>query len=575
MKQKKKQSKIMEQTMESISDYGRAPKGVFIALVLLYIASTVLTSFSAGIKDGAVNLFGTQIPMYSFTGIFSALSNICVIFLAVYCGKAGFVSAITLTSVAMVSVLMGIIVQGNVTSIPGLFGNTLTIIAIVVIRINSVRAEKASDELRYRAVTDPLTGLPNSFACTQLLLELGQHEDKFAVVSIDINGFKSINDTMGFSVGNEVLVKVANFWKNIADSENAETLDYVARLNGDEFLLVIRNYESEKDVLRTIKKYEAALNDRLYVGEYDFFVSASFGYAEFPTDARDFDSLATASGAAMREIKRRGSSEHILRFTPDLIKDEKNLEVESKIMNALEQDTIIFYLQPQYDMDHKLRGFEALARMKDADGNLVSPGEFIPVAEKVGLIDKIDGAVFRKSAAFVSKLIKETGADITLSINVSVRHLMKSDFFEEITDLIKNSKIPPEKLEIEITESIMIDSAAKALECIDKIKEMGVKLAIDDFGTGYSSLSYLHRLPANLLKIDKSFIDKMNESESSKQYVAAVIQIGHIMGFEVISEGVEEQEQLDTLREINCDDIQGFVWGRPLPPEEAAKLVKN
>ena len=574
MGQKKTESKIMEQTMESMSDYGKAPKGVFVLLIVLYIASSVLTSFSAGIRDSAIALFGVHIPVYSFAGVFSALSNICVIFLAVYCGKAGFVSAITLVSVGMVSVTLGIIRQGNVTSIPGLFGNILTIIAVVVIRINSIRADKAKDELRYRAVTDPLTGLPNSFACTQLLLELQQHDEKFAVVSIDINGFKSINDTMGFAVGNEVLVKVGNFWKNIAESENSETLDYVSRLNGDEFMLIVREYESEEQLIRVIKKYEAALNDRIYVSDYDFFISASFGYAEYPTDASDFDSLATAASAAMREIKRRGSSEHILRFTPDLIKDEKNLEVESKIMNALERDTIIFYLQPQYDMDHKLRGFEALARMKDSDGNLVSPGEFIPVAEKVGLIDKIDGAVFRKSAAFVSKLIQKTGADITLSINVSVRHLMKSDFFEEITGLIKNSKIPPENLEIEITESIMIDSADKALECIDKIKEMGVKLAIDDFGTGYSSLSYLHRLPANLLKIDKSFIDKMNESESSKQYVAAVIQIGHIMGFEVISEGVEEQEQLDTLREINCDYIQGFVWGRPLPPEEAAKLVE-
>ena len=150
---------------------------------------------------------------------------------------------------------------------------------------------------------------------------------------------------------------------------------------------------------------------------------------------------------------------------------------------------------------------------------------------------------------------------------------MKNDFFDEIKNLLNTSGIPASQLEIEITESIMIDSAEKALHCIDEIKKMGIKIAIDDFGTGYSSLSYLNSFPADLLKIDKSFIDKMNQSESSRQYVAAIISMGHIMGFKVLSEGVEDTDQLETLREIGCDYIQGFVWGRPLPVEEAEKLV--
>lgn len=249
------------------------------------------------------------------------------------------------------------------------------------------------------------------------------------------------------------------------------------------------------------------------------------------------------------------------------------LEIENMIRTALENDTIYFNLQPQYDMDHKLRGFEALARMKDSEGKNVSPGEFIPVAEKVGLIDKVDGAVFRKAAAFFGELLRKTGADLMLSINASVRHIMKNDFIDEIRELISSSGIPADKLEIEITESIMIESADKALQYIDEIKSMGIKIAIDDFGTGYSSLSYLNKFPANLLKIDKSFIDEMNSSDSSRQYVAAIISIGHIMGFDVISEGVEETEQLETLRKIGCDYIQGFIWGRPLSSEEAEKLV--
>ena len=191
----------------------------------------------------------------------------------------------------------------------------------------------------------------------------------------------------------------------------------------------------------------------------------------------------------------------------------------------------------------------------------------------MGIIDKVDGAVFRKSAEFFGKLIRETGADITLSVNISVKHLMKNDFLDEVRETLKASGVPAGQLEIEITESIMIDSAEKALQVINELAKMGIKLAIDDFGTGYSSLSYLNKFPANLLKIDKSFVDKMNSSDSSKQYVAAIISIGHIMGLDVVAEGVEEQEQLDSLKDIGCDFIQGFIWGRPLPMDEAEKIV--
>ena len=173
----------------------------------------------------------------------------------------------------------------------------------------------------------------------------------------------------------------------------------------------------------------------------------------------------------------------------------------------------------------------------------------------------------------MSEKIKNAGADITLSTNISVRHLMKNNFIDEIKEVIEVSGIPADHLEIEITESIMIDSAEKALQRIDEIRKLGIMVAIDDFGTGYSSLSYLNKLPANLLKIDKSFIDVMNSTESAKKYVAAIISIGHILNLEVISEGVETPDQLETLQNIGCDYIQGYIWGKPLSPEDAEKLV--
>ena len=432
---------------------------------------------------------------------------------------------------------------------------------------------KVLKRLEKMSYIDTLTGLPNHFACTEYISELIHLDEKFAAVSIDLNNFKRINNTVGFEAGTKILVEVIMRWKALADNDPSSVVKYLTRTGGDEFFLVISGYKDETELKEVLEQYMKVLGNNLSVDGCDLYVTASFGYSEYPSDADTTDDLISHANAAMNEIKKINSSEHILRFTPEILREKHVIQIENIIRSALENDTIFFNLQPQYNMDHELRGFEALARMKDSEGNFISPGEFIPVAEKVGLIDRVDGAVFRKASMFFGDLLRRTGADLTLSVNVSVRHMMKTDFLDEIRTLLKDSGIPASKLEIEITESIMIDSVDKALQCIDELRNMGIQIAIDDFGTGYSSLSYLNRFPANLLKIDKSFIDKMNTSESSRQYVAAIISIGHVMGFDVISEGVEEEEQLDTLRTIGCDFVQGFVWGRPLSAEDTEKLV--
>ena len=279
--------------------------------------------------------------------------------------------------------------------------------------------------------------------------------------------------------------------------------------------------------------------------------------------------------AAMYDVKRNGGNTHIRRFNHDLMDEvERTTNIERKIRKALEDNSFYFNVQPQFDINHKLRGFEALARMKDFEGYIVSPADFIPVAEKTGLIDKVDMCVFRQAAGFFAEYIKENNnSEVLLSINISVKHLLKEGFIEEISEVINQNHIPFKQIEMEITESIMIDSEDKALKVIEQVKDLGINIAIDDFGTGYSSLSYLNQIPANLLKIDKAFIDKMNTSESSKQYVATIISIGHLMNFEVISEGVEEEDQLATLKEIGCDLIQGYIWGKPVMPDVAKRIV--
>ncbi len=565
------ETRILEKTLKSLDVRREAPISVFILLFLLYLAAAFTVGVTAGShKEIVIN--SIHVPVYVFAGVFSSLSNLCIIFMVIFCGKPGFITSSILIMIQLPLIFAGIVKRGNYTSIPGIFIEILTLAAVIVIYYNNAKLKKYQLRLREQATTDPLTGLPNAFAITELLDELIKHNKPFAAVTIDVNDFKSINDTMGFDMGNKVLVAIASRFKEIADKGLSGTLDFIARLSGDEFSLIIRNYTSDKDIEKTLKQYEAAITDKISIEGYDFFVNSSFGYAVFPSDANDRDSLISYSVAAMKEIKRIKSSDHILRFSSEL-KTENHFIVYNKVREALENDSVFFYLQPQYDISHKLRGFEVLARMKDSDGTFMRPDLFIPAAERMGVIDALDQQVYNKSSSFFGDLIKKTGTKIMLSINVSVRHMMKSNFIEEIREMLKNSQIPASQLEIEITESILIESTEKAANILNELKEMGIRIAIDDFGTGYSSLSYLNSFPSDTLKIDKSFIDKMNTSVSSQKYVEAIISLAHVMDFKVVAEGVETDDQLRTLRDISCDYIQGFIWGRPLPKEEAEKLV--
>lgn len=546
---------------------------VFLLLLTLYAVTSAMVTIVAR-TPGSFSIFGAEINYSTLTGVLTSLANTFIIFLVVFFRKPGFYTTLVILMIQFPVILVGFIKIQSTRTLPGIFTNLFTIITIIIIFLNNQRIEKYQRRIREQAVTDELTGLSNRFAISERMESLIKNNESFAVVSVDLNNFTSINDTMGHEIGNEALIEVANRWKELAASRSTGTIDYVARFSGDKYALLIRKYNSTADIVKTLTAYEAVLEQKITLEDCDFFLTASYGYAEYASDATEIEELFSSADVALHEVKRQGGINRILHFTPDLVKTEHKLEIERKLRAALNNNDMLFNLQPQYDISHKLRGFEVLARMQKTDGSFISPVEFIPVAENADLIDKVDIQVFKKAACFMGEIINRTGADITLSTNISVRHLMKNNFIEEIRDVITASKIPAKQLEIEITESIMIDSAEKALQRINEIKKMGIMVAIDDFGTGYSSLSYLNRLPANMLKIDKSFIDEMNSTESAKQYVAAIISIGHIFNLKVISEGVESLDQLEVLKSIGCDYIQGFIWGKPLTPEDASKLVK-
>ena len=561
-------------TLKKLSLNKEAPKSAFILLVLLFVITLFLTS-KISRTPGEIILFGYPFECNSFAGVFSLLGNTCLVCLALLFRKTGYFTALFLLINQFPIMYINIFIRGNYRNLPGLFNNVFTIIAITIIFVFNRRILAYQNGIREQAVTDRLTGLPNRVACSELMEDYIKHIERFALVSVDLNDFKSVNDTMGHDTGDAVLKIVADRWSALANSGNTGTNDFIARITGDEFMIIISNYSSADDVEKTISIYRSELEKKITVDDCDYFLSACFGYVLCPEDSDIIDNLFLFVDATLHEIKKKGNGSRIKRFTQDVFNNEKTLEIERKIRTALNENKIFYNLQPQFDMQHKLRGFEALARMKDDDGTLISPTEFIPVAEKTGLVDRIDMRVFELAIQFMDNIIKETGTDITLSINVSVRHLMKNNFIEDVKRLINAHNVSPSQIEMEITESIMIDSAEQALARIEELKQMGLKVAIDDFGTGYSSLSYLNSFPSDLLKIDKSFIDNMSMNESSKQYVAMIISIGHTLNLKVISEGVESTDQVDVLKSIGCDYIQGFVWGKPMMPEDAGKLVES
>lgn len=561
-------------TLKGLNGEYQAPKWLYAFLVILYVVASFLVARAAAMQ-GTFPLFGREVPYTAFTGVFSSLANLCLIFLVLCYRKWGFILSVLILFIYQFPVLtIQFFFRGNMTGIAGLFNNLFTLATLIIIFLMNRKDAKYKKRIHYQAVTDRLTLLPNRFAGRELANKLINDKERFVTVSVDINNFKSINDTMGHEFGDKVLIEIANRWKNLADSGQTGTNDFITRLGGDEFLIIIRDYDSEEQFMHTIDEYKEDLERKLTIDNCDYFLTANYGIAEFPTDALDSDALLSGANAAMHEASRHQHTS-VLRFDTSMIKSGRSLEIERIIRNALENDGITCFLQPQYDLSHKLCGFEALARMKDEDGNFVSPAEFIPVAESRGLVDQIDVRVFSKAAEFLNDVIEKTESKITISTNVSVKHLMKNDFLQETQSILNLYSIPADRVEIEITESIMIDSTEKALKCINELKKMGFKIAIDDFGTGYSSLSYLNNLPSDYLKIDKSFIDVMNDNESTKQYVATIISIGHILHLGVISEGVESDDQIDTLRSVGCDYIQGFVWGRPMPVDEAFELVKT
>ncbi len=433
----------------------------------------------------------------------------------------------------------------------------------------------AEDQLRFIATHDPLTELPNRAMFNERLrhaLHQGVRYNRgLAVMFIDIDRFKVVNDSLGHGAGDRLLQNCA---KRL--TECLRESDIVARLGGDEFVVMIENFTGPRDAIAVAQKILHGLAKPFFVDGQEFLMSASIGISTFPDDGADVETLVKNADIAMYRAKDQGRNNYQF-YSAQMNKHTfERLAMESSLRRAVERSEFLLHYQPKLDLQTgAIAGVEALVRWKHPDWGMVSPAQFIPLAEETGLIVQI-GEWVLKTACEQSRQWRDQGIPgVRVAVNLSARQFAQKSLLQDVARIIAESGLTPESLELEITESMVMQNAEHATETLQKLKAMGVSLAIDDFGTGYSSLAYLKRFPIDCIKIDRSFIKDIPVDADDMAITKGVIALGHSLRLKVVAEGVETAEQRDFLQANDCDEFQGFLFSKPLPAEEVTALLKN
>ena len=444
----------------------------------------------------------------------------------------------------------------------------------LVIVVQDISQRKSLEEqLRRQAVTDPLTGLNNRSgfkAAFRMALERARRVRKsVALMFIDLDHFKRINDTLGHAVGDFLLTSVANRLR-----ECVRAYDIVSRIGGDEFSVVLDELDDAASAAHIAAKILTALRHpfRLEDG-MQVTISASIGIASFPECSDDVDMLMQAAGVAMYQAKSDGRNLYHF-YMPEMnAKARHRLMLEQALRVAVEDDGFFLHYQPQVDLGSgKVVGYEALLRWDHERIGSIAPSTFVPMLEETGLIIPMGQWVFstgcRQRHAWDGMLPEQC----SLSVNLSPRQFVDKNLVPQIRRVLEANQLPPYQLEIELTESMLMSNTEHTRGLLRSLKDLGLKLSVDDFGTGYSSLAYLKQFALDALKIDKQFIDHLTTSAKDKAIARSIIQLGHNLGMQVIAEGVETAAQVETLQHLGCDVVQGFYFGRPVPAGEVGRM---
>lgn len=448
----------------------------------------------------------------------------------------------------------------NLLHYPGIQG--------VVLTSRDITQRKLAEErIQYLSQHDTLTDLPNRLLMRDRLnisLAQAQRWDQLvAALLIDLDRFKILNDTFGPAVGDEILREMAQRLRQCTREG-----DTVARLGGDEFMILLPNLLNPQGAASVAQKVLRSVATPLRVDGQDIVMSASVGVSLFPNDARDPDDLIRNADTAMYSAKRMGRNNYQF-YTDDLnLQMRERLVIEHGLRLAEQRKELRLLYQPRIALDRRtVAGLEALVRWHHPTLGLIAPDRFIPVAEETGLIVPIGEWVLRTACEQI-RTWRDEGLDLRVSVNLSARQFRQEHLAQDIYRILSETGIPPSYLELEITESDVMENAESAISTLDELKAKGVDISIDDFGTGYSSLSYLKRFPLDVVKIDRSFVRDVPTSQDDAAIVGAIIALARSMGIRVVAEGVETQSQADFLSLGRCDFAQGYYFSPPLPPGE-------
>ena len=442
------------------------------------------------------------------------------------------------------------------------------------------------EQVRYVAYHDSLTGLPNRLMFKDYLKRAtasARREDEgLAILFLDLDNFKRINDTLGHHAGDILLEAFADRLSSqlreqdvIAHSSREDASRLIARLAGDEFIILLPNTDGSGEVEKVAKRIFKSLAEPFVVSMQELYVSASIGIAVYPEDGETAGELLKNADIAMYHAKKLGRN-NFQYYSKKLNEaSAEKLKIEGRLRHALENNALELHYQPQVTLaTGDISAVEALLRWDDSELGKVSPDVFIPIAEEFGLIVKISEWVIHEACRQAQEWITAYDLQITMSINISAVHFNDENLVPIISDALKSTGMSSGSLELELTETSILQNLNQAIETLDSFERMGLKLALDDFGTGYSSLSYLMQLPFDRLKIDQSFIRNLKTETKGATIVAAIISMSHSLGMSVVAEGVEDVEHMQLLRQMRCDTVQGYYISRPLPADKFEDFIK-
>jgi len=431
------------------------------------------------------------------------------------------------------------------------------------------------ERLHHLSEHDLLTGLPNRILFNDRLVQAipraRRNKRLVAVLLMDMDRFKNINETLGFECGDRLLQDIG---KRLLESTRDG--DTVARLGDDEFAVMLEDVRQQEDIPQVVEKIIRNLSQAYHIDEHELFITTSIGISLYPNDSEHPQMLMQFADVAIHNAKQSGSNTY--RFYEAKMNQQSlyRLNLESSLRKALEREEFFLHYQPQIDLaSGEITGFEALLRWAHPDLGTVSPTEFIPLLEETGMIKQVGRWVLRKACKTCKQWHERGLTDISIAVNLSPIQFNEDGITGIVKDVLGETGLPAHLLELELTESTVMRNPEQTTLILGELGRMGVELAIDDFGTGYSSLSYLKKFPINTLKIDRSFVNDISDNENDASIVSAIISMAHSLNLRVIAEGVEEVEQLNFLRARQCEYVQGFLFSKPLTEENAGILLES